>query len=524
MAGQQDQEDAVFQHLRESGYSEEEAAMAAAEAMGTANLGVPGGEMQDQPGPYEVKQLIPLAGAGLGGFGARALASKVLPAAAARYLPGPAVSALGQFAGAFAGNRAIGMPTGRAAESAGYAGLIGGGAESLFNVLGRGTGAMAGISKETINETLRRNPVAAAKLALGAPARDAELSAAGDLRSAFYPAQPKPGDVNLKYMTPAKNRALAKMRAFDNRAAAVPSAASASAHPLSIEGFSEPKIAALPPYEQNYPATLEGIERQRRGAIMNAMQSGQKLPLEVFKGHPDLLHQQEAVISTEPIRQKILGMVKSGSLEPSQQAVNGMLVDKAKNLPSGMTAKELDQFITEHNKPLQKMYGTDQDAALAQARKGIIGTARQVRAKAIPEAQSDYAQAAKQLQAMRDARKIALDRNGAVKPAAIGKIKGILNDQFTRDAMQKYADVTNKNFLPAWDELAMKREWTNSDRGAAGRLIYMAEKYLARPAAKFFTVGSQPAGATAAATSAFMQAMQSTQMERDIEQAKRPNP
>lgn len=463
----QDEEDAIFQHLRESGYSENEAAMAAAEAVGASNAGIPGSDLQMRPGETAVKALVPMLGAGLGGVGARVVAGKLIPEAAQAV--GPLISGAGQFLGTFAGNKAIGMPTGQAVQNASMAGGAGTAIEGLGNIMTRAGGWVGSVPRATVNETLS-SPARAWELArpFAQQAPDAEFNLAKDMRARLQTKEPPPGVASLGKKTTARVRAEGALRRFDNANPAKPTAAEAAI---------------------GEPASSTGA------------------------------------IDTGQIRSRILGMIKPNSLEEGQQTVNDYLRRKASALPDKMSAADLDTFILEHKKPIQQTFGQEQVSLPQGVKRNIVGAAIATRNQAVPEARADFAKASAQLGSMRAMANKLLTRTGEVRPTAESTFKNILKNQQTREMFSTYEKQTgNDGVLLDADNLAMKRQWSREDFGHAGYLWYLAERVFGRPAGKVAAILAQPAGHTAAATTAFMAAMQPTQMERNIEQAKRPNP
>lgn len=106
-----------------------------------------------------IKRYGPIAGAMVGGAALPMVIEEAVPAAAAKYLPGPVRSGLGQAAGYFAGSvpsMVTGDVTpGEAAKQAAVVGATGGAVEAGGNILTRMLGSLGGVQQRAITQAFR---------------------------------------------------------------------------------------------------------------------------------------------------------------------------------------------------------------------------------------------------------------------------------------------------------------------------------------------------------------------------------
>lgn len=471
-----------------------------------------------------------VGGATLGGMAGRAVGEAV-PLLSKVW--SPLMSSAGTAAGQFTGDVATGGDPLDAAVSAGQTGLLNLGVEGSLNLGARGTGKIGNISNESINAALNRGPAATARMVWRAPAKDAELQIAEQLRGQLRPENPRPGSVNLTSKVPARLRAETAIRQFD---ASNPAPSDQFGGPVrqpmpavprttSYVGSTEPQplyrsssetisVPGGQPPITDYGQEFQGVgpPQQSNVDIVRKTQYGETPPGTVRKSittpQAPLGRELKGVIDTAPIKQKLLSMVDNDSLETGVQSVNAYLIDKANSLPDTMSAAELDKFIRHHSNPISTSYGAEQVPLPTRVKQGFLRTARAVRNATLPEAKPDFAKASNQLNIMRRTAKQFLEKTGEVKAGAVEKFKGILNDQWLRKILTQYEDRTGNHILEEADDLAFKRDWTKEDRGHAGRLWWIAERFLAKPAARFTATVARPAGHTAAAIAAFERSME----------------
>lgn len=374
-------------------------------------------------------------------------------------------AATGEGVGGGLGMVATGVPPEEAAKAAFTTAMMGGGTEFVGRIGSRGLATAGGISPEATQEAMGRPFWKSGEVMYGRPAGRAELELgdrlAGQLRP---PPDTSPiGAVNLTETTPARYGAETKMRRFDR------------ASPVKV----------TPPPKVPTPV----IDEYGPGAGY-APAPGQAT---VSGG-----------IDTYPIRQKILNMVKPASLEENQQRLNDYLIHKANSMPERMSAGDLDEFIREHRQPAAGQIGAEKVSPPAQVRLGIVAAAKEARDAALPQARHDFAQASRQLKAMRAVTSRTMTKTGDISDAGVARLRNILADPITDRLLARYEQQTgNVGVRQEARDLAARREWTRPIQGKGWAMVMDALRHLIRPFAKAGIVGSPIAGQAVAAGTAY---------------------
>jgi hypothetical protein len=446
-----------------------------------------------------VKALVPMLGATTGGFLGRevggAAAEAIIPKLP-QYLKWlrPFVEALGQpvgagvgeGAGSGVGSLATGATPSQALMNAIYTSGTGTALEGGLRLGARGLAPVVGVSPEAAAETFGRRPLIPQRLGgrppaavmLGRPDASEALALGQDLASQLRPAPgvSRPGAVNLTETLPARQAARNKLRQFD------------AANPVVTQ--------------------IGGVLKRSEG-----------VPLRPGSDYPEPTPQETRLsggIDSGPLKDKLLSMVKPGSLEEGQQRINDYLRSKAASLPGRMSAQELDDFILEHRKPISGTYGQQPLNLPTQVKQRMLATAKQMRDLAVPEAVSDFATASRQRQAMKDVAARFLTKTGQIRPGGVAAIKGILSDPATEDLVKRLeaASPQYAGSLEEMRDLATRSEWTKAIEFRGWHFFTGLLKGAARLGAKGALLGAAPAGQVGAAAAAFTNAMNQPIQER----------
>jgi len=129
--------------------------------------------------------MLPVAGAVTGGAAVPALAKKFLPRAAAA-IPHAIQTGLGIATGTTAGNLAVDPSHPKEAVQQGaWAGLFGGSAEGLMNLITRGLGSMGGVQSPAVSQALGKGT--GARTVFSKPATPAEAELGGTINESLKP-------------------------------------------------------------------------------------------------------------------------------------------------------------------------------------------------------------------------------------------------------------------------------------------------------------------------------------------------
>lgn len=228
-------------------------------------------------------------------------------------------------------------------------------------------------------------------------------------------------------------------------------------------------------------------------------------------------------IDAAPIKAKLQSMKRQpiGGKMPTagEEIANEGIDDAIERLPDKFNnADQLHEYLQRIRQPIADTLGRPVKSLVANDAKELQAFIADYRDQKIGlEGAKGFAEAHQRMNDIEKVLPSLVDEKGNLRPTAENMMKRTGNAEIMRRLQ-----AADPSTAEAVKRLAIQNQWSKKTTNGVGWFFY---KKLARPVAKFSAVTARPAGIVSAATNAFLTAMQQpTDMEKQMEMLKRPNP